>query len=77
MSRGWRSRPDVGCASVSGARPGHVPTRAHDLIKQGPAVSSGNGSGEQLGVEALLQAQAMATEDHKEGVATAFVRPLA
>ena len=46
-----------------------MPTRAYDLIKQGLAVSSGNGLGEQLEVEALLQGQAMATEDHKEGVA--------
>ena len=50
-------------------RMAHMPTRAYDLIKQGLAVSSGNGLGEQLEVEALLQAQAMATEDHKEGVA--------
>lgn len=45
-----------------------MPTRAYELIKQGLAVSSGNGLGEQLEVEALLQAQAMATDDHKEGV---------
>lgn len=46
-----------------------MPTRALELIKQGLAVSSVNGLGEQLEVEALLQAQAMATEDHREGVA--------
>jgi 2-(1,2-epoxy-1,2-dihydrophenyl)acetyl-CoA isomerase len=46
-----------------------MPTRAYDLIKQGLAVSSANGLGEQLEVEARLQAEAMATEDHKEGVA--------
>jgi 2-(1,2-epoxy-1,2-dihydrophenyl)acetyl-CoA isomerase len=46
-----------------------MPTRAYDLIKQGLSASSGNGLGEQLEVEALLQGQAMATEDHKEGVA--------
>ena len=46
-----------------------MPTRAYDLIKQGLNVSSGNGLGDQLEVEALLQGQAMATEDHKEGVA--------
>lgn len=45
-----------------------MPTRALDLIKQALAVSSGNGLGEQLEVEAALQAQAMATADHKEGV---------
>lgn len=46
-----------------------MPTRAYDLIKQGLAVSSGNGFGEQLEVEAHLQAQAFQTADHKEGVA--------
>jgi 2-(1,2-epoxy-1,2-dihydrophenyl)acetyl-CoA isomerase len=46
-----------------------MPTRAYDLIKQGLAVSSGNGLGDQLEVEALLQGLAMATEDHREGVA--------
>jgi 2-(1,2-epoxy-1,2-dihydrophenyl)acetyl-CoA isomerase len=46
-----------------------MPTRAYDLIKQALAVSSGNGLGEQLEVEALMQGQAMATEDHREGVA--------
>jgi 2-(1,2-epoxy-1,2-dihydrophenyl)acetyl-CoA isomerase len=50
-----------------------MPTRAYDLIKQGLAVSSGNGLGDQLEVEALLQGLAMATEDHKEGV-TAFLQ---
>jgi 2-(1,2-epoxy-1,2-dihydrophenyl)acetyl-CoA isomerase len=53
-------------------RMARMPTRAYDLIKQGLAVSSGNGLGEQLEVEALLQGLAMATEDHKEGV-TAFL----
>lgn len=46
-----------------------MPTRAYELIKQGLAASADNGLGQQLEVEALLQAQAMATEDHKEGVA--------
>ena len=50
-------------------RMARMPTRAYDLIKQALAVSSGNGLGEQLEVEALLQGQAMATEDHREGVA--------
>lgn len=50
-----------------------MPTRAYDLIKQGLAVSSGNGLGDQLEVEALLQGLAAATEDHKEGV-TAFLQ---
>ena len=45
-----------------------MPTRALDLIKQALAASSGNGLGEQLEVEALMQGQAMATEDHREGV---------
>ncbi len=56
-------------AMATAQRMAQMPTRAYDLIKQGLAVSSGNGLGEQLEVEALLQAQAMATEDHKEGVA--------
>jgi 2-(1,2-epoxy-1,2-dihydrophenyl)acetyl-CoA isomerase len=59
-------------AMATAQRMAQMPTRAYDLIKQGLAVSSGNGFGEQLEVEALLQAQAMATEDHKEGV-TAFL----
>ncbi len=46
-----------------------MPTRAYDLIKQALAVSSGNGLGEQLEVEGRLQAEAMATGDHTEGVA--------
>ena len=54
-------------------RMAQMPTRAYDLIKQGLAVSSGNGLGDQLEVEALLQGQAMATADHKEGV-TAFLQ---
>ena len=56
-------------AMATAQRMAKMPTRAYDLIKQGLAVSSGNGFGEQLEVEALLQAQAMATEDHREGVA--------
>ena len=46
-----------------------MPTRAYDLVKQAFAAGSGNGLAEQLELEALLQAQAMATEDHREGVA--------
>ncbi|HRH89612.1 MAG TPA: enoyl-CoA hydratase-related protein [Rubrivivax sp.] len=49
-----------------------MPTRALDLIKQALVLSSGNGFGQQLEVEALAQGQAMATEDHREGV-TAFL----
>jgi 2-(1,2-epoxy-1,2-dihydrophenyl)acetyl-CoA isomerase len=56
-------------AQACAGRLARMPTRAYDLIKQALAVSSGNGLGEQLEVEALLQAQAMATEDHREGVA--------
>ncbi|HMO44418.1 MAG TPA: enoyl-CoA hydratase-related protein [Rubrivivax sp.] len=59
-------------AQATAARMAQMPTRAYALIKQGLAVSSGNGLGEQLEVEALLQGQAMATEDHREGV-TAFL----
>jgi 2-(1,2-epoxy-1,2-dihydrophenyl)acetyl-CoA isomerase len=50
-------------------RMAQMPTRAYDLIKQGLAASADNGLGQQLEIEALLQAQAMATEDHREGVA--------
>jgi 2-(1,2-epoxy-1,2-dihydrophenyl)acetyl-CoA isomerase len=50
-------------------RMAQMPTRAYELIKQGLAASADNGLGQQLEIEALLQAQAMATEDHKEGVA--------
>ena len=46
-----------------------MPTRAYDPVKQALALSSGNGRGEQLEVEGRLQAEAMATEDHKQGVA--------
>jgi 2-(1,2-epoxy-1,2-dihydrophenyl)acetyl-CoA isomerase len=59
----------LGEAQACAARMAQMPTRAYDLIKQALAVSSGNGLGEQLEVEAHLQAQAMATDDHKEGVA--------
>jgi len=68
----WQVMADdklMGEALTTARRMAQMPTRAYDLIKQGLAVSSGNGLGEQLEVEALLQAQAMATEDHKEGVA--------
>ena len=56
-------------AHAIATRLARMPTRAYDLIKQSLAVSSGNGLGEQLEVEARLQAEAMATEDHREGVA--------
>ncbi len=56
-------------ALTTARRMATMPTRAYDLIKQGLAVSSGNGFGEQLEVEAHLQAQAFQTADHKEGVA--------
>jgi 2-(1,2-epoxy-1,2-dihydrophenyl)acetyl-CoA isomerase len=46
-----------------------MPTRAHDLIKQALDCSAANGLGAQLEVEGRLQAEAMATEDHREGVA--------
>jgi 2-(1,2-epoxy-1,2-dihydrophenyl)acetyl-CoA isomerase len=56
-------------ATATAQRLASMPTRAYDLIKQSLAVSSGNGLGEQLEVEARLQAEAMATADHREGVA--------
>jgi 2-(1,2-epoxy-1,2-dihydrophenyl)acetyl-CoA isomerase len=58
----------MGEAMATAQRMAKMPTRAYDLIKQGLAVSSGNGFGEQLEVEALLQAQAFNTADYKEGV---------
>jgi len=72
----WKVYPDdklLAEAHATAARLAAMPTRAYDLIKQGLAASSGNGLGEQLEVEALLQGQAMATDDHKEGV-TAFLQ---
>lgn len=68
----WKVYPDdqlLAEAQAIAARLAQMPTRAYDLIKQSLAVSSGNGLGEQLEVEARLQAEAMATEDHREGVA--------
>jgi 2-(1,2-epoxy-1,2-dihydrophenyl)acetyl-CoA isomerase len=68
----WKVYPDdrlLTEAHALAARMAAMPTRAYDLIKQSLAVSSGNGLGEQLEVEALMQSQAMATDDHKEGVA--------
>ena len=46
-----------------------MPTRAYDLIKQALDCSAANGLGTQLDIEGRLQAEAMATEDHREGVA--------
>jgi len=68
----WKVHPDdqlLAEAHAVAARMAQMPTRAYDLIKQGLVASSGNGLGEQLEVEALLQGQAIATEDHREGVA--------
>jgi 2-(1,2-epoxy-1,2-dihydrophenyl)acetyl-CoA isomerase len=67
----WKVYPDdqlMAEARATAQKMAVMPTRAHDLIKQALAVSSGNGLGEQLEVEALMQGQAIATEDHKEGV---------
>ncbi len=72
----WKVYADdrlLGEALATAQKMAQMPTRAYDLIKQGLAVSSGNGLGDQLEVEALLQGLAMATEDHKEGV-TAFLQ---
>jgi 2-(1,2-epoxy-1,2-dihydrophenyl)acetyl-CoA isomerase len=68
----WQVFPDAQLLTEARAvaqRLAQMPTRAYDLIKQALAVSSANGLGEQLEVEARLQAVAIATEDHKEGVA--------
>jgi len=67
----WKVYPDdrlLPEALATARKMAMMPTRAYDLIKQALAVSSGNGLGEQLEVEALMQGQAIATEDHKEGV---------
>jgi 2-(1,2-epoxy-1,2-dihydrophenyl)acetyl-CoA isomerase len=50
-----------------------MPTRAYALVKQALTQSAANGLGDQLEVEALLQAQASRTHDFREGVA-AFVQ---
>lgn len=68
----WQVHADVQLmteAMAMAQRLAAMPTRALALIKQGLAVSSANGLGEQLEVEGRLQAEAMATEDHREGVA--------
>jgi 2-(1,2-epoxy-1,2-dihydrophenyl)acetyl-CoA isomerase len=68
----WKVFPDDRLMSEAldcSRRLAQMPTRAYDLIKQALAVSSGNGLAEQLEVEGRLQAAAIATEDHKEGVA--------
>ena len=56
-------------ARACAQRLAQMPTRAYDLIKQALEQSAGNGLATQLEVEGRLQAQAMATEDHREGVA--------
>jgi 2-(1,2-epoxy-1,2-dihydrophenyl)acetyl-CoA isomerase len=56
-------------AHATAARMAQMPTRAYALIKQGLAASAGNGLADQLEVEARLQAEAIATDDHREGVA--------
>jgi 2-(1,2-epoxy-1,2-dihydrophenyl)acetyl-CoA isomerase len=71
----WKVYPDerlMGEAMDCARKLSQMPTRAYDLIKQALAVSSGNGLAEQLEVEGRLQAEAIATEDHREGV-TAFL----
>jgi 2-(1,2-epoxy-1,2-dihydrophenyl)acetyl-CoA isomerase len=68
----WQVHPDdrlMAEATAIAHKLAQMPTRAYDLIKQALAVSSANGLAEQLEVEGRLQAQAMATEDHREGVA--------
>jgi 2-(1,2-epoxy-1,2-dihydrophenyl)acetyl-CoA isomerase len=71
----WQVYPDgalAGEARRCAARLAAMPTRALDLTKQALTQSTGNGLGDQLEVEALLQGQAFRTEDFREGVA-AFV----
>ena len=71
----WKVHPDA--ALMSEARKSaewlaQMPTRAYDMIKQALAASQGNGLGDQLEIEAMLQGQAVRTKDHREGV-TAFL----
>jgi 2-(1,2-epoxy-1,2-dihydrophenyl)acetyl-CoA isomerase len=59
-------------ARAVASRMARMPTRAYELVKQALAASPGNGLGDQLEVEARLQADAFRTEDFREGV-SAFV----
>jgi len=67
----WKVLPDaelMGEATRIATKMATQPTRAIDLAKQALAVSSANGLGSQLELEALLQRQAVRTHDHREGV---------
>jgi 2-(1,2-epoxy-1,2-dihydrophenyl)acetyl-CoA isomerase len=68
----WKVHPDAQLqaeALACARKLAQMPTLAYDLVKQAFAVSSANGLAEQLEVEGRLQAAAIATEDHREGVA--------
>jgi 2-(1,2-epoxy-1,2-dihydrophenyl)acetyl-CoA isomerase len=67
----WKVLPDTELmteATRIATKMATQPTRAIDLAKQALAVSSANGLGSQLELEALLQRQAVRTHDHREGV---------
>jgi 2-(1,2-epoxy-1,2-dihydrophenyl)acetyl-CoA isomerase len=67
----WKVYPDaelMAQAQAIATRMAAMPTRAYDFIKQSLAASGRNGLGDQLELEALLQKQAIKTEDHREGV---------
>ena len=71
----WKVHPDAALmdeARKSAEWLAQMPTRAYDMIKQALAASQGNGLGDQLEIEAMLQGQAVRTKDHREGV-TAFL----
>jgi 2-(1,2-epoxy-1,2-dihydrophenyl)acetyl-CoA isomerase len=72
----WKVHADEALAAEAKRCASHLaamPTRAYALVKQALTQSAANGLGDQLEVEALLQAQAFRTEDFREGV-DAFVQ---
>ncbi len=67
----WKVYPDselMAQAQAIATRMAAMPTRAYDFIKQSLAATGRNGLADQLELEALLQKQAIKTEDHREGV---------
>jgi 2-(1,2-epoxy-1,2-dihydrophenyl)acetyl-CoA isomerase len=71
----WKVHPDdrlMDEARRTAATMARMPTQAYALVKQALSASHANGLGDQLEVEARLQAEAFRTDDFREGVA-AFV----
>lgn len=67
----WKVHPDAELmtqARQTALRMAGMPTMAFDMIKQALAASGRNGLGDQLELEALLQKDAIRSEDHREGV---------